>query len=79
VSIGEVNSKKFNRVTPGTNIPIIDEELIFSNPTEKKLILVLPWHFKTSILERYSEAIENGKVSFIFALPVFEVYSTVKS
>jgi 2-polyprenyl-3-methyl-5-hydroxy-6-metoxy-1,4-benzoquinol methylase len=76
--IAEVNSKKFGKFTPGTNLKIVSEEELMGT-AEKITYLVLPWHFKTSILERYSEAIENGKVSFIFALPVFEVYSTVKS
>ena len=48
--IVEVNEEKFGSYTPGTNIPIISED------EAKKLnpdyYLVLPWHFKSNILER---------------------------
>lgn len=48
--IAEINPTKFGHVTPGTNIPIIDEKDV--NPKEW---FVLPWHFKDNILERYGE------------------------
>jgi hypothetical protein len=34
--------------------------------------LVLPWHFKASILEREKEYLENGG-KFIFPLPDIEI------
>ena len=34
--------------------------------------LVLPWHFKNSILEREQEFLENGG-KFIFPLPEIEI------
>ena len=43
-SIGEVNPDKFGAYTPGTHIPIVnEEEMIASKPD---YVLVLPWHFK---------------------------------
>lgn len=42
--VGEVNPDKFGRFTPGSLIPIIDEqELLRLNPD---YLLILPWHFK---------------------------------
>lgn len=42
--IGEVNSEKFGRYTPGSLIPIVpEEELLRSRPD---YLLVLPWHFR---------------------------------
>ena len=46
--IGEVNKDKFGCYSPGTNIPIIPEDMLL-----KKLpdyLLVLPWHFKDFLL-----------------------------
>jgi hypothetical protein len=68
--IAEVNKEKFGSFTPGTNIPIISEE------EAKKLnpdyFLVLPWHFRNSIIEREQFFIENGG-KFIFPLPEIEI------
>jgi C-methyltransferase C-terminal domain/Putative zinc binding domain len=68
--IAEVNEQKFGCYTPGTNIPIISErEAKEMNPN---YFLVLPWHFKHSILEREREFSENGG-KFIFPLPEIEI------
>jgi hypothetical protein len=68
--IAEVNEDKFGSFTPGTNIPIISEkEAKAMNPD---YFLVLPWHFKNSILEREREYIEGGG-KFIFPLPEIEI------
>lgn len=68
--IAEVNEDKFGSFTPGTFIPIISEqEAKAMNPD---YFLVLPWHFKNSILERESEFIEAGG-KFIFPLPEIEI------
>jgi hypothetical protein len=68
--IAEVNEEKFGSFTPGTNIPIISEsEAKAMNPD---YFLVLPWHFKDSILAREKEYLaEGGK--FIFPLPEIEI------
>ena len=68
--IAEVNEQKFGCYTPGTNIPIISEkEAKAMNPD---YFLVLPWHFKHSILERERAFSENGG-KFIFPLPEIEI------
>jgi hypothetical protein len=68
--IAEVNEDKFGAFTPGTGIKIISE----SEAKEMKpdYFLVLPWHFKASILEREKEYLENGG-KFIFPLPDIEI------
>ena len=68
----ERNPEKLNRYTPGTNIPIILEEEMRQNPP--KYMLVLPWHFKTEIIDRESEYLKNGG-TLIFPLPEFTIVS----
>lgn len=68
--IAEVNEEKYGSFTPGTHIPIISEKEAKSmNPD---YFLVLPWHFKDSILRREREYIEGGG-KFIFPLPEIEI------
>lgn len=68
--IAEVNKDKYGSFTPGTNIPIISEkEARAMNPN---YFLVLPWHFKTGILEREKEFMAQGG-KFIFPLPEIEI------
>lgn len=68
--IAEVNEDKYGAFTPGTNIPIISEkEAHAMNPD---YFLVLPWHFKTEILEREKEFMTQGG-KFIFPLPEIEI------
>jgi len=68
--IAEVNESKFGAFTPGTNIPIISEKEAHSMKPD--YFLVLPWHFKNSILERERQYIERGG-KFIFPLPEIEI------
>jgi hypothetical protein len=68
--IAEVNEQKFGSFTPGSNIPIISEKE--AREMKPDYFLVLPWHFKYSILEREQEYIENGG-KFIFPLPEIEI------
>jgi len=68
--IAEVNEEKYGSFTPGTNIPIVSEkEARAMNPD---YFLVLPWHFKSGILEREQEFISKGG-KFIFPLPEIEI------
>ncbi len=68
--IAEVNERKFGCLTPGTNIPIISEaEAMAMKPD---YLLVLPWHFRHSILERERHFIERGG-KLIFPLPEIEI------
>ena len=70
-AIGEVNEDKFGRMTPGTHIPIVSEkEARAMNPD---YFLVLPWHFKDSILRRETEYLSNGG-KFIFPFPEIEIF-----
>jgi hypothetical protein len=65
--VGEVNPDKFSSFTPGTLIPIIDEDkLLATNPD---YLLVLPWHFKDYFVtaKKY-----KGK-KLIFPLPKIEI------
>lgn len=65
--IGEVNSDKFGKLTPGTEIPIVPEdELLARNPD---YLVVLPWHFR-SFFE--SSPRYTGR-TLVFPLPRLEV------
>lgn len=68
--IAEVNEQKFGCFTPGTNIPIISEKE--AHRLKPDYFLVLPWHFKNSILDREQEFIKQGG-KFIFPLPEIEI------
>jgi len=68
--IAEVNADKFGSFTPGTNIPIISEEE--AKAMQPDYFLVLPWHFKNSILEREKDFLKNGG-KFIFPMPEIEI------
>jgi hypothetical protein len=68
--IAEVNEQKFGSFTPGTNIPIISEAE--ARAMKPDYFLVLPWHFKHSILEREREYSASGG-KFIFPLPEIEI------
>jgi C-methyltransferase C-terminal domain/Putative zinc binding domain/Methyltransferase domain len=68
--IAEVNKEKFGSYTPGTNIPIISEDE--AKEMRPDYFFVLPWHFKSSILERERKYLEQGG-KFIFPLPEIEI------
>ena len=68
--IAEVNEDKYGSFTPGTNIPIISEKE--ARAMRPDYFLVLPWHFKTGILEREKEFMAQGG-KFIFPLPEIEI------
>lgn len=65
----ERNLQKVGKMTC-TGIPIISEETMRSAPPAS--MLVLPWHFRDSILERESQFRANGG-KFVFPFPIFEV------
>ncbi|WP_200917658.1 class I SAM-dependent methyltransferase [Methylobacterium sp. Leaf89] len=69
-AIAEVNTEKFGAETPGTRIPIISETE--ARAMEPDYFLVLPWHFKESILQREQEYIAKGG-KFIFPFPEIEI------
>lgn len=69
-AIAEVNREKFGAYTPGTHIPIISEEEAHS--TQPDYFLVLPWHFKSTILQREAKYLAAGG-KLIFPLPEIEI------
>lgn len=68
--IAEVNPYKFGRFTPGTKIPILPEKDV--RETLPDYMLVLPWHFKESIISREREYLASGG-RLIFPLPEIEI------
>jgi len=63
LAIGEVNPEKFGRVTPGSGIPIVDQEEVLSGAFDA--LLVLPWHFREFFLS--SPLFKDQKL--LFPLP----------
>lgn len=71
-AIAEVNEDKFGHVTPGTEIPIIDENE--AKRLKPDYFLVLPWHFRDNILEKEEKYRRENNVKFVFPLPRLEIY-----
>ncbi|MFC5438087.1 class I SAM-dependent methyltransferase [Rhodanobacter umsongensis] len=69
-AIAEVNAEKFGAYTPGTLIPIISEE--DARAMRPDYFLVLPWHFKSTIVQREKEYLASGG-KLIFPLPEIEI------
>jgi len=68
--IAEVNSDKFGAFTPGTNIPIMSEAEV--KAMKPDYMLVLPWHFRESIIQREAEYLASGG-KLIFPMPEIEI------
>ena len=68
--IGEVNRKKFGKVTPGTNIKIVSEENALMRSSSSLAALVLPWHFRDSIISKVHTR-HSQDLKLIFPLPSF--------
>lgn len=68
-AIGDINPKKFGRVTPGTSIPIIPEETVLQLQPDKTAILILPWHFEQTFSEKTAQFRRNGG-HVIMPLPI---------
>lgn len=68
--IAEVNRDKFGAYTPGSLIPIISEAE--AKAMKPDYFLVLPWHFKESILQREKDYLASGG-KLIFPLPEIEI------
>jgi hypothetical protein len=67
--IAEVNTDKFGCYTPGTHIPIVSEAE--AKAMKPDYFMVLPWHFKASIVEREKDYLKSGGKLF-FPLPFLE-------
>ncbi len=75
-AIAEVNTEKFGRFTPGTQIPIISEaQARQDNPD---YLLVLPWHFREGIIEREAQYLANGG-ALLFPLPTVQAVTTTST
>jgi len=66
----ERNPDKYGARTLGTDIPIVSEA--DSRALKPDYYLVLPWHFRTEIVERESAMLAAG-VGLIFPLPKIEI------
>ena len=64
--IAEINPDKYNKFTPGTNIKIISEKKSLNMKPD--YYLVLPWHFKENILNRFKKN-KTFKGVFLFPFP----------
>jgi len=70
ICIAEVNPDKFGCYTPGTLIPILSETEV--KAMKPDYMIVLPWHFKDSIVRRESEYLASGG-KLIFPMPEIEI------
>ncbi len=66
-AIGEINPEKYGHVTPGTGIPIMS--MSQARAMEPDAWLVLPWHFRDSIIKQEQTFLESGG-ELIFPLPM---------
>ncbi len=66
-AIGEINSEKFGKYTPGSWIKIIDEKKIFEQNPD--LLLILPWHFKNF----FENEEKYRRFDLLFPLPKIHV------
>jgi hypothetical protein len=73
--IGEVNPKKFGKVTPGTNIPIVNQDKLIGPQNldaTNQLGIIIPWHFKNSIKNSANDYLSKGG-SLLVPLPFPEI------
>jgi hypothetical protein len=75
-AIAEVNEEKFGRCTPQTHIPIRSEAEVRAQHPD--YLLVLPWHFRTGIVQREQAYLASGG-RLVFPLPQLEVVSATGS
>ncbi len=68
-AIAEVNEDKFGACTPGTRIPIRSEAEVHA--CKPDYLLVLPWHFRKSIVSREQAYLDRGG-KLLFPLPGIE-------
>ncbi len=69
-AIAEVNPDKFGKLTPGTHIPIVSEA--DARAMRPDYFLVLPWHFRESIVRREAAYLAGGG-RMIFPFPEIEI------
>ena len=54
----EINPDKYNRITPGSNIPIISADE--SKRMKPDYYLVLPWHFREGVISNERQFLADG-------------------
>ena len=69
--IGEVNTRKFGKQTPGSCIPIVSEEELIESSGDKTVALVLPWHFRETLIKSLEVFLGKGG-RLLFPLPNIE-------
>jgi NDP-4-keto-2,6-dideoxyhexose 3-C-methyltransferase len=65
--IGDVNPDKWGKETPGSAIPIMEEERVLE--TDYDFLLVLPWHFR----QFFEQKLSNSGKTLVFPLPVVDI------
>jgi hypothetical protein len=71
VAAGERDERKLGLIIPGANIPIVSETLARKHAN---LQIILPWAFRTEIIEREQEFLKAGG-ELLIPLPSPEVHS----
>lgn len=66
-TVGEVNKDKFGAYTPGTLIPIVDEDELLA--VKPDYLIVLPWHFR----EFFLSSSKYSSTKLVFPLPKIEI------
>lgn len=69
-AIGDLNTEKHGRFTPGTRIPILSHEKI--KEFKPDFLFVLVWHFRTEVIRSEMHYLESGG-KLVFHLPRFHV------
>jgi hypothetical protein len=71
--ISDVNSDKYESVTPGSRIRIHSETEMRRNKPD--YAIVLPWHFRSSIIDKEQDYIKSGG-KLIFPMPRIEIVTS---
>ncbi|HEY5267540.1 MAG TPA: class I SAM-dependent methyltransferase [Candidatus Saccharimonadales bacterium] len=71
--IAEKQEVKWGRRTIGTNVPIFSEDEM--RKLQPDYLLILPWFFRQTFIDREKEYLDNGGV-MIFPAPEFSTFST---
>ncbi len=74
--IAEVNEDKYGCFTPRTCIPIVSE--LEARARRPSHYLVLPWHFRDSVVPRERTFLEQGG-KLVFPLPVIDIIGDLRS
>jgi hypothetical protein len=72
--IAEKQEFKWGRRTVGTNIPIYSEARM--RQVQPDYLLILPWFFRNTFIEREKVYLKKGGV-MIFPAPEFSTFSTI--